>query len=109
MIKSLSIALAAAAGLLIASPALAEPAEQLNVATVHTADIDLSTDAGRRALDQRLTTAAHELCDTASAVDLKALNAERDCRAAVVAAARAKASSIIAENRGGTIVVAVRD
>ena len=108
MTKSLTFALATAAAL-IASPATAGPAEQLNVTVVHTADIDLSTDAGRRALDQRLTTAAHELCDTASAVDLKALNAESDCRAAVIAAARAKANSIMAENRGGTIVVAVRD
>jgi UrcA family protein len=108
MIKSMTFALATAAAL-IASPAVAEPAEQQNVTVVHTADIDLSTDAGRRALDQRLTTAAHELCDTASAVDLKALNAESDCRAAVIVAARAKASSIIAQNRGETIVLAVRD
>ena len=107
MIKSLTFALATAAAL-IASPALAEPAEQLNIATVHTADIDLSTDAGRRVLDQRLTTAAHQLCDTASAVDLKALNAKRDCRAAVLENGRAKAQFMAARKSDEPIRLAVR-
>ena len=108
MIKSLNIAFAAAAALVVASPAVAEPAAQMNVATVHTADIDLSTDAGQRQLDQRLTTAAHELCDTASAVDLKGLNTERDCRDAVVANGRAKAQLVAARKSGEAIKLAVR-
>jgi len=108
MIKSLTIAIAATAAAFMASPAVAEPAEQLNVATVHTADIDLATDAGRRALNQRLTIAAHELCDTASAVDLKALNAERDCRAAVLKNGRAKAQLVAARKSGEVIALAVR-
>ena len=108
MIKSLTIALAATAGLLIASPVVAEPTEQLNVAIVHTADIDLSTDAGQRQLNQRLAVAAHELCDTASALDLKALNAERDCRAAVLARGLAKAQLAVAHKSGEVITLAVR-
>jgi UrcA family protein len=107
MIKSLTFALATAAAL-IASPAVAQPADQVNVTIVHTADIDLSTDAGRRALDQRLATAAHQLCDIASAVDLKALNAERDCRAAVLENGRAKAQVVAARNSAEPLRLAVR-
>jgi UrcA family protein len=108
MIKSLNIALAAAAALTIASPAVAEPAEQLSVTIVHTADIDLSTDAGLRTLNQRLAIAAHKLCDTASAVDLKGLNAERDCRAAVLANGQAKAQLVAARKSGEVIALAVK-
>jgi UrcA family protein len=107
MIKSLTFALATATSL-IASPAVAQPADQVNVTIVHTADIDLSTDAGRRALDQRLATAAHQLCDTASAVDLKALNDERDCRAAVLENGRAKAQLVAARKSAEPIRLAVR-
>jgi UrcA family protein len=107
MIKSLTFALATATAL-IASPAVAQPADQVNVTIVHTADIDLSTDAGRRALDQRLATAAHQLCDTASAVDLKALNDERDCRAAVLENGRAKAQIVAARKSDESIRLAVR-
>jgi len=107
MIKSLTFALATATAL-IASPAVAQPADQVNVTIVHTADIDLSTDAGRRALDQRLATAAHQLCDTASAVDLKALNDERDCRAAVLENGRAKAQLVAARKSAEPIRLAVR-
>jgi UrcA family protein len=107
MIKSLTFALATATSL-IASPAVAQPADQVNVTIVHTADIDLSTDAGRRVLDQRLATAAHQLCDTASAVDLKALNDERDCRAAVLENGRAKAQIVAARKSDESIRLAVR-
>jgi UrcA family protein len=97
-----------ASALLSAAPAIAEPAAAA-VSIVNTGDLDLTSPVGRDRLEQRLVTAAHAVCDTASAVDLKAVNGERECRAQVLAAARARASAIIAENRGSPLVVAVRN
>jgi len=97
-----------ASALLTAAPAIAESAPAA-VSIVTTADLDLTSQADRERLEQRLVTAAHEVCDTASAVDLKAKNGERDCRAEVLAAAHEKAGAIIAENRGSPLVVAARN
>jgi hypothetical protein len=44
----------------------------------------------------------------ASAVDLKALNAERECRTAVLANGRAKAQLVAARKEGEAIKLAVR-
>src|SRR5512133_3711882 len=71
------------------APALAEPAAAQNVSIVHTSDLDLSTAAGRAALNHRLVTAAFEVCGTASDVDLAGKNRVRACRADVLAKARA--------------------
>jgi UrcA family protein len=92
-----------------AVPALAEPAvgRDVTVSIVQTADLDLSTDAGRRALDQRLVVAAYEVCGTASDADLKGKNAARQCRSDVLAQARAK-SDRLADRGKGTIVVAAQ-
>ena len=91
-----------------AAPALAEPvaATDSNVSIVRTADLDLSTDAGRRALDRRLIVAAWEVCGTASDVDLAGKNKARACRASVLADARAKGEQLA--SRGAAITVAVR-
>jgi len=97
-----------ASALLAAPPALAEPSPAA-VSIVSTADLDLASRAGRERLEKRLITAAHEVCDTASATDLKAVNGERECRAQVLAAARQKIGAIIAENRRTPLVVAVRN
>jgi len=45
-----------------------------NVAAVHTADLDLSTNAGRHQLDRRLVVAAAEVCGSASDADLAGQN-----------------------------------
>lgn len=74
-----------------AVPALAETAPApVNVSIVHTADLDLASDAGRRQLDHRLTRAAREVCGEASDADLEGKNDVRDCRANVLAKARAE-------------------
>jgi UrcA family protein len=49
-------ACAAALGLMLASPALAESVE------VHHADLDLKTPEGREELDRRINNAAREVC-----------------------------------------------
>ena len=87
-----------------AVPALAEPAPQ-NVSIVQTADLDLSTKAGRDALDHRLVIAAYEVCGTASDVDLAGKNEVRACRADVLAKARTD-SEQLASRGSGTILVA---
>ena len=92
-----------------AEPALSQtPAVETNVSLVRTADLDLTSDAGRRQLDLRLARAAREVCGTASDVDLKGKNEVRQCRADVLASARAKRDGVLAATQGkGFIAVAV--
>lgn len=90
-----------------AAPALAEPAQPQNVSIVHTADLDLSSDIGRRELDQRLVIAAREVCGEASDVDLVGKNKVRACRSDVLAKARASGEQLASRN-DGTILLAAR-
>ena len=91
-----------------AVPALAEPvaAQDLNVSIVRTADLDLSTETGRRALDHRLVNAAREVCGTASDIDLAGQNKVRACRENVLTDARAKSNELA--SRGAVITLAAR-
>ncbi len=91
-----------------AVPAFAEPAVgNVNISVVNTGDLDLSTSAGKRALDQRLVIGAREVCGTASDVDLEGKNEVRACRAEALAKARAE-SEQLASRGSGTILVAAR-
>ena len=87
------------AALIKAAPALAEPAPAQNVSIVQTADLDLSTKAGRARLDHRLVIAAYEVCGAAADVDLAGQNAVYQCRADVLARARAEGERVA--SRGG--------
>jgi len=87
-----------------AAPALAEPVQPQNVSVVHTADLNLASQAGRRVLDQRLVIAAREVCGEAADVDLAGQNAARQCRKGVLAAARGKSDQLASGN--GPILVA---
>jgi len=90
-----------------AVPAVAEPVtSDLNVSIVRTADLDLTTKAGQRALDHRLVRAANEVCGAAADVDLAGQNKVRACRQSVLADARAKGNQLA--SRGGTITIAAR-
>jgi UrcA family protein len=94
------------AALIKGVPAAAEPtaASDVNVSIVRTADLNLSTDAGKRQLDHRLVTAAYEVCGDASDVDLAGKNDVRQCRADVLAKARQNGEQLAA--RGLEIKVA---
>jgi UrcA family protein len=109
MKKGLLIALGSAlatAAVIKAAPALAEPAQ--SVAMVHTADLDLSSTAGRAELDRRLVRAAYDVCGSASDADLAGKIAVRHCRVDVLAKARTQTQRL-ASKAGGTIeIVAVR-
>lgn len=91
-----------------AVPALAAPVagQDVNVSIVRTADLDLSTERGRNALDHRLLKAAREVCGTASDVDLAGQNKVRACRQNVLADARAKGDQLA--SRGTAITIAAR-
>ena len=93
-----------------AAPAFAEPATGPDVAVsvVRTADLNLTTDAGRRALEVRLSQAAREVCGTASDVDLEGKNNVRACRTAVLADARAKGEQLASRGGSDAIVLAAR-
>ena len=93
-----------------AVPAVAEPVagSDVNVSIVHTADLNLSTDAGRRALDVRLAQAAREVCGSASDADLAGKNKARACRANVLADARARGEQLAARGGSETITLAAR-
>lgn len=84
------------------TPTVAE-AQEPQMRIVATADLDLATAAGRKALDTRIARAAIELCGTASDADLAGANDVRDCRGQAIASARAQAA-----RRGVPIVLAAR-
>ena len=109
MKKTIQITAAAfliTAAALKAAPALAEPVSpEINVALVHTTDLDLSTQAGQRQLDSRLVQAAREVCGTASDVDLEGKNQVRHCRNEVLARANTQRDQLLAADRGGIIAV----
>ena len=96
------------AGLIKGAPALAEPARSEVVSIVHTADLDLSTRAGRQALDHRLVRAAFDVCGTAFDVDLAGKNEVRACRAGVLAKARAESGQLVSREKGAIFIAAGR-
>jgi UrcA family protein len=103
--KIIAISALATAAVIKAVPVLAEPAPA-NVSIVQTADLDLTTKAGRQALDRRLVTAAYDVCGTASNADLVGTNQARQCRAEVLTSARAQSGQLA--GRSEPIRVAAR-
>ena len=108
--KAITIVLASAlitGAAIKAVPALAETnSSEVAVSVVHTADLDLASDAGKRQLDRRLNIAARDVCGTASDFDLEGKNEVRECRDQVLANAREQGEALIARNeRGGSIAV----
>ena len=91
-----------------AAPAFAEPARDSSVAVsvVRTADLDLSSEHGRRQLDRRLVHAVREVCGTAADADLEGKNEVRKCRYETLAKAQAQQQVVLAAaQRGRTIAV----
>ena len=90
-----------------ATPALAEP-PVIATATVQTADLDLSSQAGQKALDHRLSQAVKEVCGTASDVDIAGKNEVRRCRVDTLANLSAERNQRIAAASSAPIKVAAR-
>lgn len=95
---------------LVATPAFAQSAAPAqNRVVVSTADLDLASATGQRALDRRLAHAVVEACGVASDVDLAGGNDIRRCRdetSAAIAADRDRLVQIA--SRGTNIVLASR-
>ena len=89
-----------------ATPALAEPV--IATSTVQTADLDLSSAKGQRALDLRLSQAVKEVCGTASDVDIAGKNDVRRCRVDTLARLSSERDQRIARASGEPIEVAAR-
>ena len=90
-----------------ATPALAEPPVIVST-TVQTADLDLSSRAGQRALDHRLSLAAKDVCGSASDVDVAGKNDVRRCRAETLAKLASERDQRIAYASNQPIEVAAR-
>lgn len=90
-----------------ATPALAE-APVIATSTVQTADLDLSSKAGQRALDRRLSQAAKEVCGAASVVDIAGKNEVRRCRAETLGQLASERNERVAKASGEPIEVAAR-
>ena len=105
-LKIIAISAMATAAVIKSVPALAESQPAANISVVETGDLDLTTAAGRQALDHRLVVAAGEVCGTASDVDLVGQNQARDCRTEVLGAARASGEQLA--GRGAPVRIAAR-
>jgi UrcA family protein len=90
-----------------ATPALAEPPVTVST-TVQTGDLDLSSAAGQRALNHRLTLAAKEVCGKASNIDVAGQNDVRRCRHDTLASLSAERDQRIAAASNQPIEVAAR-
>lgn len=91
-----------------AAPAAAEPATVTHI--VRTADLDLGSEAGRKALDRRISRAAIDVCGEASEADLEGQNAVRLCRDDVIAEASQRRDQLLAAAQSGRpIILAARD
>lgn len=90
-----------------ATPALAE-VPLVATSTVETADLDLSSQSGQRALDHRLSQAVKEVCGTASDVDVAGKNDVRRCRVETLAGLASERDQRIAEASSQPIKVAAR-
>jgi UrcA family protein len=100
MMKTL-FTLAAAALALVAAPAAAQgPASANAPLVVSYADLDLSSEAGVRALDRRIWTAVEQACGAVSDFDLAGKNQVRDCQDETLALARAQRDVAIAAAGG---------
>jgi len=74
----------ALAGAIISTPAYAAIQGDARSVTVRTADLNLSTEAGRAALTRRIGYAATVVCGRADVRDLVAVQATQGCRTAAI-------------------------
>ncbi len=95
---------------LAATPALAQAAPSAETrAVVHTADLDLGSAAGQRALDHRIAIAVVEACGETSTADLAGRNEIRRCRDETSASVAANRDRLVElASLGQDIILAAR-
>jgi UrcA family protein len=94
-----SLPIAAAFLSFAAVPAMAQPAATTRI--VSYADLDLSAEAGRARLEQRIRAAVRTVCGQASPTDLLGVHEVRTCRSETLA-------DVHADRRVGRVFVAQR-
>lgn len=99
--KSITSTIAFASVALLAAPLQAQ-AIDLDTRTVDYGDLDLSSSAGRKALDRRLTAAVNQVCGELTARSALINRAVRECRETTLADAHAQRDIAIAQYRGRT-------
>ena len=104
-----AIAIASAiltAGFIKAAPAFAETpaAQQTYVSYVKTADLNLASAGGQRALDRRLAQAAREVCGAPSDSDLVGQNKARECRVEAIQRAGGEREALLAAAQRGAVL-----
>ena len=97
------LAAASVGAMLIAAPAIAGGDTQESQASVTYDDLDLSTEAGRKELDQRITIAARKNCGVGRhSTGTRSISREqRRCVAAAVRQAESALAPLIEEQRLG--------
>ena len=103
MTRTIAILLLATAS---ATPVAAETVTATR--SVETADLDLSSAAGVRALEHRLTIAIVDACGEASAVDLQGANQVRACQADARHRVSAERDRVLARRSTSALSVASR-
>ena len=93
---------------LIATPAIAAEPAAPATSIVRTADLDLASKVGQRALDRRLSIAIAEVCGTASDADLAGQNEVRRCRVATRQHVASDREGVLASSSARPIEVAAR-
>ena len=88
--------IAAFAAAFAGGPVLAQSQSATATSVVRTADLDLGSAAGRRALDRRIGNAVRDACGAASDVDLHGRNAVQACLTEARHAAQAQRSAALA-------------
>lgn len=95
--KSLFAAAALAAAAVTVSPAFAGVSGTIRTTTVSYADLDLRTDAGVSALNDRIRRAATQVCGRAAPMSLVDFADMMECRSDAVANARRASVTLIAQ------------
>ena len=93
---------------LIATPAIAAVPAAPATSIVRTADLDLASKVGPRALDRRLSIAIGEVCGQASDADLAGQNEVRRCRVATRQHVAGDRDQLLASSSVRPIEVAAR-
>ena len=96
-----------AASMAVAAPALAEP-EALPTASVHTADLDLSSAAGRQTFLGRVKSASARVCGRAPTSPLIEAREIQACEAAVARSAQQAMTIALARSGEATQVRGTR-
>ena len=106
--KSHTLALAAAAGILCLPIAAAHASQTTVTRTVAHDDLDLRTTRGQRALQRRVIVAAHAACGDASSLDPKGRRIVARCRAEVLSKTAPRRDALIAAARTEAPALAAR-